>query len=115
MVRRDLKARNKTTSLQPLMRKKSSSRLESKKTKFWEDVHGEKQFWVNDGNVLKNLKELPRSLRSMSDETFLHHVNEHKNDFANWIEEVVGEKKLAEEVRTLQNRTAMIKAVKRSL
>jgi len=113
MTKRNLMARNKTTSLKSMMRKKSSSRLASKKTKVWENVHHEKQFWVNDGNVLKNLKELPGALRNMNNETFLHHVNEQKNDFANWIEDVIGEKNLADEVRTLQSKNAVVKAVRK--
>ena len=34
----------------------------------------------------------------MTDDIFKHHVNEMKNDFANWIKDVFKEEKLAKEL-----------------
>ena len=116
MVRRNLTAKNKTTSLKSLISSSARGRSSKmRKANRWNDVHEEKKFWVNDGSILKNLKELPDALKQMSDETFMHHVNENKNDFANWVEDVVGERKLARELRSLNSRAAMMTAVKRRL
>ena len=59
--------------------------------------------------------ELPPALRKMSKETFAHHVNAERNDFANWIEHVVDERKLAQDVRKLTSKTAVMKAVRERL
>jgi hypothetical protein len=48
------------------------------------DIPPEKFFYANDGSVIRNLHELPEALRSMSKETFVHHVNSDRNDFYNW-------------------------------
>ena len=80
--------------------------------KSWPNVPPEKSFWVHNGPVLRNLTELPLALERMGEETFRHHVNEKKNDFANWIEFVIGERALADEVRRLRARQDIIRAVR---
>ena len=67
-------------------------------------VKPEKYFYLEDGGVLKNIKELAMKLDSIEDEIFRRHVNELKNDFANWIEHVFKEKKLAERLRELKDK-----------
>lgn len=83
--------------------------------KSWLDVAQEQRFWVNDGQVLKNLSELLPALRKMSKETFLHHVNAEKNDFANWLEHVYCEKEIAKEVRQTRSKTALMRAIQAHL
>lgn len=68
-------------------------------------------FWVHQGPVLKNLKELNNALRSMSDDTFKHHVSKDKNDFANWIQDILHQKELAAKVRRLKTKSGIQKAV----
>jgi hypothetical protein len=62
---------------------------------FTENVPDQFVFYVGDGTVLKNLKETVKALRKMKDETFSSHVNRDKNDFANWITDVMGYHDLA--------------------
>ena len=62
-------------------------------------VKPEKYFYLEDGGVFKNIKELALRLDEVSDEVFRSHVNESKNDFANWVEHVFKEKELAEKLR----------------
>jgi alpha-amylase len=68
------------------------------------DVPGDKSFWVNDGSVIKNLPELEKALQKMKPETFNYHVNTEKNDFHNWIRDVVGDQQLAEELKGIKNK-----------
>ena len=77
------------------------------------NVAEEHYFLTNDGQVLKNLSELPPALRRMSKETFAHHVNAERNDFANWINDVLGKKKFAQFVSKLGSKTAIIRAMKK--
>lgn len=79
------------------------------------DVQPEKSFWVNNGWIIRNLKELPLALRKMSNETFVYHVNKTKNDFAKWVEEVIGDKKLASEIKNAFTKAEMIAAVEKRL
>ncbi len=55
----------------------------------------DKPFWCQDGRVLQNLQDLAAALKEMSDETFRYHLNESKNDFSNWVRDVIGDEKLA--------------------
>ena len=63
------------------------------------DVPQEKVFWCSDGRILKNLLELGDTLKQMSEETFCYHSNEAKSDFSNWVRDVIGDEKLAEDLK----------------
>ena len=91
------------------------NKVAASRTRNWKDVHPAHLFWVNDGQVLKNLKELHSALRKMDKETFIHHVNEEKHDFANWIGHAVGAKGLSKEVRKLDSRSSIIRTIKAKL
>ena len=62
------------------------------------DVAVEKQFFCQDGQVFKNLRELEVALMDMSVGTYQHHVNESKNDFSNWVSQVIGDDKLSRDL-----------------
>lgn len=93
--------------------KVGNTTVQQKAGKTWLDVPHEKKFFSNDGRVINNLTELPAVLKEMSNETFLYHVNSQKNDFASWTEHVFAEKKLAELLRRVKNKQAMIHVIKR--
>ena len=80
--------------------------------KILSDVPEERQFWVCNGKTLRNLNELAKELENMSFDAFHHHVNPYKNDFANWVKEVVGDSVLADEIRKLKTRKSMARHVK---
>ena len=68
------------------------------------DVAPEQCFWVNNGPILKNVEELANTLPGISDDIFQHHVNSEKNDFSNWIRDVVGDQKLANDLLSSKNK-----------
>lgn len=72
----------------------------------------EKCFWVNNGWIIRNLEELPIALDNMNDKTFNYHVNRNKNDFSNWIGDVIGDKILANALEKVRDRRDAIKIVK---
>ncbi|MFH1521590.1 MAG: DUF5752 family protein [archaeon] len=76
------------------------------------NVPGHKVFFCNDGSTFNNLEELRKALISMSDETFNYHVNSEKNDFANWIYDVIGDIKLANNLRTVGDKKTMAKKIR---
>ena len=84
-------------------------------------VEPEKHFWVNSGPVVGNLEGLEKALNKMNTKTFAHHCNKSKNDFAVWINDVIGDAELAQSIAkvigkpTLTNMVAgRIAALKKS-
>ena len=76
------------------------------------EVYSEQCFWVNNGNVLKNIEELANALATISDETYGYHVNGERNDFSKWVNDILGDKKLANELLSSKNRQSASKKVK---
>ncbi len=76
------------------------------------DVAPEQCFWVNNGPILKNIEELANTLPGISDDIFQHHVNSEKNDFSNWIRDVVGDQKLANDLLSSKNKGSALKKVR---
>ena len=82
--------------------------------KYLSDVAPAQCFWVNNGRILKNLEDLATVLPDIPDDTFNHHVNKEKNDFSAWINDVIGDKKLAKELsRTINKNSAFKKLIDR--
>jgi hypothetical protein len=67
--------------------------------RFLSDAEQDKVFWLSDGRQLKNLAELKAALDGMSDEVFSSHVNKDKNDFSSWIAAVIGDVRLAADLK----------------
>ena len=76
--------------------------------KILSDVTPEQCFWINNGPVVKNLRQLPSALKRMKEETFMHHVNKDKNDFSTWVSHVIGDTALASAISKLKTKKAMI-------
>jgi hypothetical protein len=72
--------------------------------KLLSDVPEDKVFWSHDGQVFKNLYELERGINMMSDESYGYHANVERNDFSNWIRQVIGDEALAKELERTQDR-----------
>ncbi len=75
------------------------------------DVNPEHNFWVYDGNILKSIKELPSALKKMKKNVFKHHVNKEKNDFANWINDIIKDTKLAKDISKTKEKKGIIKKI----
>jgi len=86
------------------MKKKHHKRLE--KDEF---------FYTNGGKAIKNLKEFAFRLEKLSDEEFNHHVNDERNDFSNWIRDVMGDKRLADKIANTRDRREMQIAILKRL
>jgi len=72
----------------------------------------EQRFWVCNGLVLKDINELASALESMSDENFMYHANPERNDFSNWVADILLDKTLANTLKRSKTRESAIKAVK---
>jgi tRNA(Glu) U13 pseudouridine synthase TruD len=92
---------NTRKRIQGVIKVDNEAKLSAKKL---EDVPEDKRFLCQDGRELKNLQDLAVALREMTDETFGAHVNQSKNDFANWIRDVVGDEGLSKALQETKNR-----------
>lgn len=59
----------------------------------------EKTFFLKSGATFSSLKELAHHLRQMPVDVYEHHVNEHKNDFAQWAKHSLGEHDLHDKIQ----------------
>jgi hypothetical protein len=75
-----------------------------KRSEKLEKVPVEYVFWCNDGSVFSDLEELATGLAAMSDDTYAYHCNPEKQDFVNWVREVVRDDELAAELAMAANR-----------
>ena len=95
-----------------LKKKRKKNKTKVAKSKRVISIEPDKYFWVCDGQVLKNLEQLNKSLEKMSNEVFGYHVNEMKNDFAKWVEDVWGDKKLALDLKRAKSAQTAAQKVK---
>lgn len=61
------------------------------------DCPPDKVFWTCHGSVVRNLNEMKNTIAGLNDYAFRYHVNSDnkKNDFAAWINNVLGDRELA--------------------
>jgi hypothetical protein len=78
-------------------------------------AEGSACFWVTDGQILSNLIELERALKKMTNDVFLYHVTKDKNDFADWVQYVLGDTELAGSLRSARRPTSACVVVTRRL
>jgi hypothetical protein len=61
-------------------------------------------FWCHDGQVFRDINDLLNGFDLMSDETYLYHANQAKNDFSCWIVDVIGDKALGKDIKKAKTR-----------
>jgi len=83
--------------------------------KYLSDVAPEQCFWVNNGPILKNIDELANAMPDLSDDVFHHHVNNEKNDFSNWVRNIIGDKALANDLLSSKNKDSAVNKIRRRL
>jgi hypothetical protein len=76
------------------------------------DAPKDQTFWMHMGQEIKNLKELAKTLEDTPPKSFKMHVNENKNDFANWIKNVLEDTDLAEELYKTTDFSKTVELVK---
>ena len=64
-------------------------------------------FHLHQGGVIHDTQELAQALSTMSQEVFLHHVNNEKNDFAEWVQHSVQDQELADKIRSATSQEAI--------
>ena len=67
----------------------------------------ESYFRLGNGVELKSIKDLMEYIPKMSNDEFKAHVNNEKNDFANWIDNVFHENELANKIRNATDKGSL--------
>ncbi len=62
------------------------------------------EFVLVDGRKLKDVRELAFALADMADDVFWHHASDAKNDFSNWINDVLKDKELADALKLVKGK-----------
>ena len=70
-------------------------------------IKPEHYFMLFNGTQLRNLQELSDSLKHMDMNVFYRHVNNNTNDFANWVNDIMGLSDLAQNMRNSQTKEQM--------
>lgn len=76
------------------------------------DVSAEKCFWFNNRPIVRNIYELVATINNISEDAFKYHVNEEKNDFSNWIRDVLKDEKLAKTLLKTKTKNTTVKKIK---
>ncbi|OGM02852.1 hypothetical protein A3K72_02825 [Candidatus Woesearchaeota archaeon RBG_13_36_6] len=80
------------------------------------DVPNEHTFKLHKTEIeINNLFELADALEIMSDESYNHHVTEDRNDFANWVGDVIKDKELSLTLHETKNRKDALKVVRKRI
>jgi hypothetical protein len=62
-----------------------------------------------DGRIVRNIRDLGKTLAHMADDTFGYHANQNKNDFSQWVKDVIGDDKLARHLGRTSDRKHTLK------
>ena len=86
-----------------------TSKQEAKR--FLANVPEEYVFRCSGGAILRNVKELGDTLNTTTDETYVFHANTKKNDFSNWVRDIIKDGMLANDLQKATNRAQAAKLV----
>ncbi len=72
-------------------------------------------FWFTNGTIAKNLYEFVSAIESCDAGVFTYHANNEKNDFYNWILNVLGDEVLAKRVKKEYDQKSFAKKIRRRI
>ena len=75
------------------------------------DVVPKHEFNIHMGTSIKNLQELAEALEIMNDGAFKHHVTKDRNDFSNWVRNVIEDVSLSKNLLKAKTREKSFKLV----
>ena len=107
--------KKKVTKKKKVSKKKAIKKIVKKRKYPLVNAPEENLFWVCDGRVLRNIKDLAIALQEMSEETYRFHANETKNDFSNWVKDILKDSRLAASLKKAKSRKDALKKIKNKL
>ena len=79
------------------------------------DLKPEEYFFVHDGAVIRDIRELPAALKKMDESSFRYHHNPQIDDFANWIRFLSDDLEFVAKIRKCLTKDEMIKVVEQEI
>ena len=75
------------------------------------------EFWTCHGTIIKNIYELRDTIKGLNEYAFKYHVNEDnkKNDFAEWIADVLGDDELARDLENVMDKKEYLKIIEKRI
>ena len=90
-----------------MARKLTSERAQ----KLLREVEKEREFHSYSGNRIRSVEDLHDILIKMDEREFMFHRNNSKNDFYNWVKNVVEDIKLANDIARAKTKQTTVKRV----
>ena len=69
-------------------------------------------FWFHMHLMAKNLEEFADGLATIGDDVFAYHLGGQKNDLARWVQEVIGDSELAQELTHVRTKEEAARAAR---
>ncbi len=69
----------------------------------------ERYFFLHEGGTLASVEELFAELQTIEPHVYAHHVNDARNDFSNWVRDVMQDKFLAKNIELCRDRDQLLK------
>lgn len=82
---------------------------EGKANLFKKDVNPDQILKLVNGMLVINMSSLYDEISAMKDEDYEQHVNAEKNDFAQWVNDAVGDKELAKHLTLVKDKQELLK------
>ena len=78
------------------------------------DCRPDFSFWTCHGRVVRNVYEMADAIDGMNDDAFRYHVNDDnkKNDFANWLLNIIEDGELAHRLKKVRDRQTYVKIIR---
>lgn len=102
---------NKTVIAKTSVTAERKTTAKAKSPRFQDKAPEVYVFWCNDGRKFYDMRELAEGLAEMSDETYSYHVNQEKNDFCNWVRDIILDTELANELALAGGRAGAAQCV----
>ncbi|MGV8171697.1 MAG: hypothetical protein ACP5OA_03325 [Candidatus Woesearchaeota archaeon] len=83
--------------------------------KYLEDVPWDNSLKLSNGKVVHGLEQLPMVIKFSDEEVFQSHVNDQKNDFSNWIRDIIGYKELADSLLAVKTKDEFLKFMEQAI
>jgi len=83
--------------------------------KFLSDVGIDYCFWTKSGSIIHNIYQLAEALDAMGDDDYEYHHSTKKSDFANWVQDVLGDEELARKLRSAGSRKHAVRLIRKRI
>ncbi|PIN72303.1 hypothetical protein COV22_03575 [Candidatus Woesearchaeota archaeon CG10_big_fil_rev_8_21_14_0_10_47_5] len=79
------------------------------------NTEADQSFFMCNGSVISNLRQLLDIFQTIEDNVFRHHVNDERNDFSNWIRDIVRDAKLANDLQKAKKKAQAIAVLRQRI